>query len=107
MFAFSVIAPNWDSITQALRGPLGKTLAMIGGFLVVLGLMLIFSGVGIPLGIGMLLAGGVSLAAAIAPKLEFHHRQNQVRLAKIQRILESYIAPVFTAAGGRTSGKTL
>lgn len=39
MFAFSVIAPNWDSITQALRGPLGKTLAMIGGFLVVLGLM--------------------------------------------------------------------
>ena len=88
MFAFSVIAPNWDSITQALRGPLGKTLAMIGGFLVVLGLMLIFSGVGIPLGIGMLLAGGVSLAAAIAPNWDFIRDKIKNVWQKNQRILE-------------------
>jgi hypothetical protein len=107
MFAFSVIAPNWDSITQALRGPLGKTLAMIGGFLVVLGLMLIFSGVGIPLGIGMLLAGGVSLAAAIAPNWDFIRDKIKNVWQKIKEFWNSYIAPVFTAAWWRDLGKTI
>lgn len=107
MFAFSVIAPNWDSITQALRGPLGKTLAMIGGFLVVLGLMLIFSGVGIPLGIGMLLAGGVSLAAAIAPNWDFIRDKIKNVWQKIKEFWNSYIAPVFTADWWLNLGKTI
>lgn len=107
MFAFSVIAPNWDSITQALRGPLGKTLAMIGGFLVVLGLMLIYSGVGIPLGIGMLLAGGVSLAAAIAPNWDFIRDKIKNVWQKIKEFWNSYIAPVFTAAWWLNLGKTI
>lgn len=107
MFAFSVIAPNWDSITQALRGPLGKTLAMIGGFLVVLGLMLVFSGVGIPLGIGMLLAGGVSLAAAIAPNWDFIRDKIKNVWQKIKEFWNSYIAPVFTAAWWLNLGKTI
>lgn len=107
MFEFSVIAPNWDSITQALRGPLGKTLAMIGGFLVVLGLMLIFSGVGIPLGIGMLLAGGVSLAAAIAPNWDFIRDKIKNVWQKIKEFWNSYIAPVFTAAWWLNLGKTI
>lgn len=107
MFAFSVIAPNWDSITQALRGPLGKTLAIIGGFLVVLGLMLIFSGVGIPLGIGMLLAGGVSLAAAIAPNWDFIRDKIKNVWQKIKEFWNSYIAPVFTAAWWLNLGKTI
>lgn len=107
MFAFSVIAPNWDSITQALRDPLGKTLAMIGGFLVVLGLMLIFSGVGIPLGIGMLLAGGVSLAAAIAPNWDFIRDKIKNVWQKIKEFWNSYIAPVFTAAWWLNLGKTI
>lgn len=107
MFSFSVIAPNWDSISQALRGPLGKALAMIGGFLVVLGLMLIFSGVGIPLGIGMLLAGGVSLAAAIAPNWDFIRDKIKNVWQKIKEFWNSYIAPVFTAAWWLNLGKTI
>lgn len=107
MFAVSAIAPNWDSITQALRGPLGKTLAMIGGFLVVLGLMLIFSGVGIPLGIGMLLAGGVSLAAAIAPNWNFILGKIKYVWQKIKEFWNSYIAPVFTAAWWQNLGKNI
>lgn len=107
MFAVSAIAPNWDSITQALRGPLGKTLAMIGGFLVVLGLMLIFSGVGIPLGIGMLLAGGVSLAAAIAPNWNLIIGKIKYVWQKIKEFWNSYIAPVFTAAWWQNIGKNI
>lgn len=107
MFAVSAIAPNWDSIKQALRGPLGKTLAMIGGFLVVLGLMLIFSGVGIPLGIGMLLAGGVSLAAAIAPNWNFIIGKIKYVWQKIKEFWNSYVAPVFTAAWWQNLGKNI
>lgn len=107
MFAVSAIAPNWDSITQALRGPLGKTLAIIGGFLVVLGLMLIFSGVGIPLGIGMLLAGGVSLAAAISPNWNFIIGKIKYVWQKIKEFWNSYIAPVFTAAWWQNLGKNI
>lgn len=107
MFAVSAIAPNWDSITQALQGPLGKTLAMIGGFLVVLGLMLIFTGVGIPLGIGMLLAGGVSLAAAIAPNWNFILDKIKYVWQKIKEFWNSYIAPVFTADWWLNLGKTI
>lgn len=107
MFAVSAIAPNWDSITQALRGPLGKTLAMIGGFLVVLGLMLIFSGVGIPLGVGMLLAGGVSLAAAIAPNWNFIIGKIKDVWQKIKEFWNSYIAPIFTAAWWQNIGKNI
>lgn len=107
MFAVSAIAPNWDSITQALRGPLGKTLAMIGGFLVVLGLMLIFSGVGIPLGVGMLLAGGVSLAAAIAPNWNFIIGKIKYVWQKIKEFWNSYIAPIFTAAWWQNIGENI
>lgn len=107
MFAFSVIAPNWDSITQALRGPLGKTLAMIGGFLVVLGLMLIFSGVGIPLGIGMLLAGGVSLVAAITPNWSYITDKIKEVWQSIKNFWNAYIAPVFTSQWWANLGKTI
>lgn len=103
----TAIVPNWDSITQALRGPLGKALAMIGGFLVVLGIILIFTGVGIPLGIGMLLAGGVSLAAAIAPNWDFIRDKIKNVWQKIKEFWNSYIAPVFTAAWWLNLGKTI
>lgn len=103
----TAIVPNWDSITQALRGPLGKALAMIGGFLVVLGIILIFTGVGIPLGIGMLLAGGVSLAAAIAPNWNFILDKIKYVWEKIKEFWNSYIAPVFTAAWWQNLGKTI
>lgn len=103
----TAIVPNWDSITQALRGPLGKALAMIGGFLVVLGIILIFTGVGIPLGIGMLLAGGVSLAAAIAPNWNFIIGKIKYVWQKIKEFWNSYIAPVFTAAWWQNLGKNI
>lgn len=103
----TAVVPNWDSITQALRGPLGKALAMIGGFLVVLGIILIFTGVGIPLGIGMLLAGGVSLAAAIAPNWNFIIGKIKYVWQKIKEFWNSYIAPVFTAAWWQNLGKNI
>lgn len=107
MFAFSVIAPNWDSITQALQGPLGKTLAMVGAFLVVLGVILLFAGAGIPLGIGMLLAGGASLAAAIAPNWSYITDKIKEVWQSIKNFWNAYIAPVFTSHWWANLGKNI
>lgn len=107
MFAFSVIAPNWNSITQALQGPLGKTLAMVGAFLVVLGVILLFAGAGIPLGIGMLLAGGASLAAAIAPNWSYITDKIKEVWQSIKNFWNAYIAPVFTSQWWANLGKNI
>lgn len=64
-------AANWNSIVTALQGPLGAVLGIVGSFLLVIGLVLVFTGVGIPLGLGLIVAGGASLAAAIAPNWNF------------------------------------
>ena len=103
----TAIVPNWDSITQALQGPLGKTLAMIGGFLVILGLMLLFTGVGIPLGIGLLLAGGASLAAAIAPNWNFITDKIKGVWQKIKDFWNAKIAPIFTTQWWLNLGKNI
>lgn len=114
-YMWSAIQTNTDAMAAVakLKGAL-RTLAqpivnivMIGGFLVVLGIILIFTGVGIPLGIGMLLAGGVSLAAAIAPNWNFIIDKIKYVWQKIKEFWNSYIAPVFTAAWWQNLGKNI
>ena len=57
----SIAALNWDSVSTALRGPVGKVTAIVGGALLALGAILCFTGVGIPLGVALMLAGAVGL----------------------------------------------
>ena len=59
-------ALNWDTIKEKLQGPLGKIVAIVSGALLVLGILLLLTGVGIPLGIGLIAAGAVGLATVIA-----------------------------------------
>lgn len=56
------VALNWDSITEALRGAVGGLVAIVSAALLVIGIILLFTGVGIPLGIGLILAGAAGLA---------------------------------------------
>ncbi|OUN08343.1 hypothetical protein B5G43_02895 [Flavonifractor sp. An92] len=62
----AVIAVNWGGLTSELAGVLATMLGMISGFALVIGAVLAFSGVNIPLGIGLMVAGAVGLAAAVA-----------------------------------------
>ena len=62
----SAVALNWDSIKEALQGSVGKIMAIVSGALLVLGLIFVLTGVGIPLGIGMMLAGAAGLATTTA-----------------------------------------
>lgn len=67
----SAIALNWNSIPNSIDTTVGIIGGVVGGALLALGALLCFTGVAIPLGLGMMAAGGVSLAAAIAPNWDF------------------------------------
>ncbi len=57
---------DWNSMATALKGPLGTITAIASGFLLALGLVLAFSGVGLPLGIGLIFAGCAGLVTTAA-----------------------------------------
>ncbi len=63
----ATVKANWDYIIDALQGPIGDALAIASGALLVLGIILLFTGAGIPLGLGLIAAGAAGLVAAIAP----------------------------------------
>lgn len=65
--------------------------------LVVLGVILLFSGVGIPLGLGLLLAGGVALASTVTANWGFIVDKIREVWSNVKNFWNSYIAPVFTA----------
>lgn len=67
----AAIVPNWESIVEALQGPLGEVIGVISAALLVLGVVLLFTGAGVPLGLGLIAVGAVGLAAAIAPNWNF------------------------------------
>ncbi len=56
----------WDSLPEKIRNVVKTIMAILGGALIVLGIILLFTGAGIGLGIGLILAGCTSLAAAVA-----------------------------------------
>lgn len=93
----TTIAANWNTIQTKLQGPLGAVTAIVGAALLVLGVVLLFTGAGIPLGLGMIAAGGVSLAAAIAPNWNYITQKVKECWENIKKFWEKNIAPVFTA----------
>lgn len=56
---------NWDSMSEPLRKTIGTLEAIVGGALLTFGAILALTGVNVPLGIGMIAAGAVSLASAV------------------------------------------
>ena len=64
-------ALNWDFITTTITKTLKDIGAIVGVSLLALGAILVLSGAALPLGIGMLVAGGVSLASSVALNWNF------------------------------------
>lgn len=60
------VALNWTYISANIKANLDKILAILGGALLVIGAILTFTGVNLPLGIGLMIAGAASLAGAVA-----------------------------------------
>lgn len=60
----AVVKANWGAMTDELSGALTRTALILGGAALVIGAILAFSGVDMPLGIGLMVAGAASLAGA-------------------------------------------
>ncbi len=59
-------ALNWDTIKEELTGPMALIYAVLAGALLVIGAILAFSGISLPLGIALMAAGAAGLAAVVA-----------------------------------------
>lgn len=92
----TVAALNWNSITEALKWPIGQATALASGALLALGLILLFSGAGTGLGIGMLLAGGAGLAAVAAVNWDFILDKVKDVWRGVTEYWNTNIAPIFT-----------
>ena len=102
----TAIALNWNSIVKALQGPVGLITGLLSGALLVLGAILLFTGVGIPLGLGLMLAGAAGLATVVSVNWNFLSDKVKEIWGNIKTIWNTYIAPVFTAKWWTNLGKT-
>lgn len=93
----TVAAVNWDSIVSALQGPIGTIVGIVGGALIVLGVILCFSGVGIPLGIALIAAGAASLVTVIAVNWNSIVDSIKGVWNNIKNWWNTYVAKYFTA----------
>lgn len=59
------VAVNWNTMPDKVGSVLKTIMTAVGGALVAIGLLLVLTGAGIPLGIGLILAGAVTLATAV------------------------------------------
>lgn len=91
------LALSNDAIVEAIRGPLGVIMAIVGAALLVLGIILVCTGVALPLGIALIAAGAVALVTLIA--LNWNAIVDWVKGAweAVKAFWNRYIAPVFTA----------
>lgn len=62
----TAVAPNWSGISEETKSTIYKISAIAGGAMLALGIILLCCGI-VPLGLGLLAAGGAALATAIAP----------------------------------------
>lgn len=62
----TVVYLNWDTIKDALQGPIGQVTAVVSAALLVLGIILCCTGVALPLGIALIAAGAVGLVTTVA-----------------------------------------
>lgn len=62
----AVTALNWDKIKEELTGPMARIYAIVSAAVLVIGAILVFSGISLPLGIALMAAGAAGLAAVTA-----------------------------------------
>lgn len=60
------VALNFDAVKNLLQGSFGTIMGVISGALLVIGVVLCFTGAALPLGIGLIAAGAVGLATVTA-----------------------------------------
>ena len=103
------VAINPQAVGETIKNFFQENAGLIVGVsiaLIVLGIILLFTGVGIPLAIGLIVAGGGALAATVALNWNFIVDKEKEVWQKVKNFWNSYIAPIFTAKWWADLGKT-
>ena len=99
------VAINWDYVVNMMRGKVGAITAIVSGALLVLGAILLFTGVGTGLGLGLILAGATGLATVVAFNWNFLTEKVQECWGNIKQFWNTHIAKIFTAEWWYNLGK--
>lgn len=75
----SAVALNWGAIKDYIQQNVADILVILGAALLVIGAILCFSGVMIPLGIGLIAAGGISLLAGTGMSVDWNFVKDKIR----------------------------
>ena len=84
-------ALNWTTVLTKVKETLKNIGIAAGAALLALGLILIVSGVGLPLGIGLLLAGAATLASSVALNWDFFSEKIQYMLDGVTTAFKSFV----------------
>lgn len=106
----SVVVVNWNAITDAITGFFRENAGLIVGVslaLLILGIILLVTGVGIPIGLGLILAGVGGLAAIVALNWDFILDKIKEVWNKIKAFWDKHIAPIFTKEWWLNLAKTI
>lgn len=90
------VAPNWTTIPNTTNQVFEKILAIISAGLLVLGVLLVLTGVNPALGFGMILSGAAGLAASKAFTWSFIVDKVKEVWDSVKRFYNEHIAPIFT-----------
>lgn len=104
----TTVALNWNYVKDKITGFFRENAGLIVGVsiaLVILGIILLFTGVGIPLAIGLIVAGGGALATTVALNWDFIVEKLKDVWKKVKNFWNTNIAPVFTADWWKNLGK--
>lgn len=91
----ATVLENWDYMSERLAKVLTLVTGILGGFLLAIGAFLVFSGVNVPLGAGLMVAGAVSLATAVAINWKFLNKD----LSNTLSILTAIVSGALLAMG--------
>lgn len=83
----TTVAVNWNSMSTQLKSALTAVTTVVGTSLLALGAVIAFSGVGLPLGIGLMAVGAASLATAASLNWNVVKEQIKTVLADILAII--------------------
>lgn len=89
-------ALNWNWIVTELQGSLGGIMALISGFLLVLGIILCCTGVALPLGIALIAAGAAGLVTVMALNWNAILDKLKEVWSSIKNWWNTYVAKYFT-----------
>lgn len=92
----AVAALNWDAMPQQVRDVVSTIAGIVGAALIVLGIILVVSGVGLPLGLALIVAGAASLVTAIAVNWDAIKDKVIEVWNSLKSWFDSTVRPVFT-----------